>query len=561
MTQVGSFSYALPPAVAIACGLAIIAVVAKWAPSSRSRRAFIMMVLGLVFWGAIILGMRVSTDTSVALAWDRWVGVAVIGLFLGFYHFSLEYGSVFGPRRALVAGYVALAFFAVLAPSRLLIEDIRVEEYGYAPVPGPLAVPASLTAVALLFAGVYVLMRRYRATSSYEERNRLLHLILGAALPFVGALLDVFSNLPPVGIWTNILFCGTTAVALLEYRLLDIPHVARRTLTYLVLGVMVAVPYVLGVLAVQRLLGGRFDSLWSVVLSVLVLAVLLRPLYSFAQDLVDRLFYRDRYDALRALEQFGRELQYTVDLQAQSARLSRLVSDALRASCTCLFLPNSRRTEYLLVHCEGLALDTEGRSVSSRSPLMSWFAERPRILAHRMLDIEPRLQSLPKQERDLIDAIKADLLVPIASRDGQLSGLLILGRKRSQGEYSGDDRRLLEALGRQLALSLENARPMGTRFAAAGTSRFGSTACAIASSSSARTRPSASSIAPHERTSASGSGTCARPCWVATSSPPHASSPKIGVVRIEARVLLVASASGIMKWWRRLSATPAVNSH
>jgi len=78
-----------------------------------------------------------------------------------------------------------------------------------------------------------------------------------------------------------------------------------------------------------------------------------------------------------------------------------------------------------------------------------------------MLDIEPPLQSLSRQERGLIAAIGADLLVPITSRDGQLSGLLVLGRKRSQGEYSGDDRRLLEALGRQLALSIENARLYG----------------------------------------------------------------------------------------------------
>jgi len=458
VAQVGSLTYALPPAIAVAIGIAIISLVLKWAPPSRTRGAFLVMVAGLVLWGAVILGMRMSTSPETALKWDQWVGVAVLLLYLGFYHFSLEYVNVLGPRRALVAGYVSLVFFAVAAPAGLLVEDIRVEDYGYAPVPGPLAMVASAIGTALLLAGTFALFRSYRATSSYEERNRLLYIMVGAAFPLLGAALDLFSNLPPVGIWTSILFCGITAVALLGYRLLDIPQVARRTLTYLVLGTTVALPYVVVLLALQRLLGERFDSLWTAVLSVLVLAILLRPLYAFAQDSVDRLFFRDRYDALRALEQFGKELQYSVSLESQSAHLSKLVTEALRASSAYLLLPNRDRTAYRIVSTGDPDSVALSGSVNVHSPLARWFAERPWILAQRYLDIEPALQSLPKNERELLDRIGTNLLVPISSRDGRLSGLLLLGPKRSHGEYSGDDRRLLEALGRQLALALENTR-------------------------------------------------------------------------------------------------------
>ncbi|MFW6103395.1 MAG: histidine kinase N-terminal 7TM domain-containing protein, partial [Chloroflexota bacterium] len=232
MTQTGSFEYALPPAIAVAVGLSIIVIVAKWAPRSPSRQAFMLMVAGLVIWAVTILGMRLSTDLSVALVWNRGAAAAIMLMFLGFYHFSLEYAGPFRQRRVLTVAYIAVAVFAMASPFGLLVDDLRIAEYGYAPVPGFLAIPASGTALALLLAGVYVLLRRYRMTSSYEEKNRLLYLMAGASLPLIGTLIDIFTNLPPVGIWTSILFCTVTGVALLKYRLLDIPHVARRTLTY-----------------------------------------------------------------------------------------------------------------------------------------------------------------------------------------------------------------------------------------------------------------------------------------------------------------------------------------
>ncbi|TFH35389.1 MAG: hypothetical protein E4G93_03845, partial [Dehalococcoidia bacterium] len=269
MTQIGSLSYAIPPAVAAASGIIIIAIVMKWAPASPSRRLFVVMVTGLVLWGMTILGMRVTSDLNAAVVWDQLAAVAIMVMFLGFYHFSVLYTNTPGQRKALAVGYALVAVYGISTPFGGLVEGLRVEDYGYAPIPGVMAAPAMVTAVALLLAGVRTLVRRYKMTSSIEERNRLLYLVAGACLPLVGTVLDIVTNLPPVGIWTNILFCGISAVALLEYHLLDIPQVARRTLTYLVLGVMVALPYVLTLLVLQRLFGARLESFWGYLVTVL----------------------------------------------------------------------------------------------------------------------------------------------------------------------------------------------------------------------------------------------------------------------------------------------------
>ena len=458
MTEGFQAGYVLPPLIVIIVGLALTGVVFAWAPATRSRSLFLGVLAGLVIWGCAVLGMRLSDDPVTALAWNRWTPVAVYVMFLFFYLFVREYTRTRGESRLVLAFYVVLALSIVAAPLGFLVKDLRVEPYGYAPVTGILAVPLAVTGFVAFCAAIRTLVRRYRVTTSEEERNRLLYLMVAACLSVVGALLDITSNLPPLGIWANVLFCGISAVALLKYRLLDVPRVARRTLTYLVLGVMVAVPYVLTLLVIQRLFGARLESFWSYLVTVLFLALFLHPLYEAAQRLVDRLFYRQRYDALRALEQFGREAHHEVDLDVLSCRLTRLVTDALHATRTCLFLPMEDTGTLQLVSCDGMEPLQPLGSFSRGGALIRWMAHHPEILAHRMLEVEPQLQSLSQKELQLLGSMEADLLVPVTSASGQLSGLLVLGGKRSRHRYSGEDRRLLEALGRQMAISLDNAR-------------------------------------------------------------------------------------------------------
>ena len=458
MEHIGSLPYVAPPAVAAIIGLVLIATVMKWAPPSHSRRLFIVMVSGLVIWGVAIFGMRMSADLARALIWDQWAAVAILVMFLGFYHFSLTYTHTPGQRRPLTVGYALVGLFAVGTPLGILVEDLRVEDYGYAPVSGLLAVPAMLLALALLFAGVRTLAQRYRKTSSSEERNRLLYLFAGAFLTLVGTILDIVTNLPPVGIWANILFCGFSAIALLEYKLLDIPHVARRTLTYLTLGFMVAVPYVAVLLVLQSVFALHLTTFWAYVVTALLLALFLHPLYSKAQSAVDRLFFGDRSDALRALEQLGHAAQTSAETGYLSVRITSLVSKALHASSASLFVPSSNAAEYRLAHWEGRSQRPSHPVLSVHSPLIRWLSENPGVVYLRQLDIEPQLQSIARNERQTLEQMGASLFVPLPSRKGHLAGLLILGDKRTRGSYSLHDERLLAALGGQLAISLENSR-------------------------------------------------------------------------------------------------------
>jgi len=191
---------------------------------------------------------------------------------------------------------------------------------------------------------------------------------------------------------------------------------------------------------------------------LLLLAVVIRPLYGWAQNLLDRLFYRERYDYLRALEQFSREAQSIVDLEELGSTLVNLVSGALMSSMACLLLPIEGSGSFVVGASVGLDEPPTKVVISGRGPLLKWLRLEGRVLSSGELNTIPALQSLTQMEMRTLRDLRAELYVPIKTRENELSALLVLGEKLSQQPYLEEDKRLLTTLAGQMAMNLENAR-------------------------------------------------------------------------------------------------------
>ncbi len=108
----------------------------------------------------------------------------------------------------------------------------------------------------------------------------------------------------------------SAVVAILKYRLYDIDRIINRTLVYAALTAVLALVYVGSVFSLQylfRALTGETSRL-VIVASTLAIAALFSPLRRRTQDLVDRRFYRRKYDAERVLAAFSATLREGADL-------------------------------------------------------------------------------------------------------------------------------------------------------------------------------------------------------------------------------------------------------
>src|SRR5256886_6379161 len=222
--------------------------------------------------------------------WTRWVAVGTAVLFVA-------------------TSFFPVPFFNFSTRPGLLILLVQLVVFG-----------------SLVFSQVY----RYRRVSTPVERQQTKWIVFSAAVGLLGflllgvllpVLLEVFIHLQSLnplllvilvtGIYLVLLLIPLSfAIAILRYRLWDVDVLINKTLVYgLLTGTLVAV-YAGCIVGLQALLRGLFNqtSEIAIVVSTLAVAALFHPLRQRIQRVIDRRFYRRKYDAARTLAAFSATL-------------------------------------------------------------------------------------------------------------------------------------------------------------------------------------------------------------------------------------------------------------
>ncbi|UCH58747.1 MAG: hypothetical protein JSV61_11075, partial [Anaerolineales bacterium] len=169
---------------------------------------------------------------------------------------------------------------------------------------------------------------RYRAHSTPVERFQTkwfigtlaFYIILTTLVTiFTGSLnLDEFGWLGDLSGMLSFLIPISLVISILRYRLWDIDILIRRTLVYTVLTATLGLAYFGMVILLDGMLRSLVGSSGQVatVISTLAIAALFTPLRRRVQDLIDRRFYRQKYNAEQALAEFAAAARDETDLEA-----------------------------------------------------------------------------------------------------------------------------------------------------------------------------------------------------------------------------------------------------
>ena len=252
----------------------------------------------------------------------------------------------------------------------------------------------------------------------------------------------------------SLLFMLAYAVGIVRFKLMLVDQILSRGMVYYILSLGVTTLFSVAI-AFSSLAGMYRNSQLSqqapVVIGVVVIAVaLLNWSRGRLQELIDRRFFREKFQLDKALQRMNQSPGSLAEPEALGQRMLSSCRELLAVEQAALYLRDADAGEFRLIAAEGF----------ERAPLL--ISGDDELL--NLLDTDASVQRAEEDSEDepsatqmLFRELDVDLIHAL-EMDGHLAGVLMLGAKRSGNRFTAEDLALLTSLGQITSVALYGAR-------------------------------------------------------------------------------------------------------
>jgi signal transduction histidine kinase len=455
-----SLLYSVPPFLSLCCFIFLGYLSVSRGRKNRINRIFtVICFLGsFLFIDILVIFNCTSPQTALFFSrLDHFFIIYFIPLYIHFFHAYLKIpGRIWLLRSAYLFSFILMCF----TPTPWFIVDMQQHVYGYFGKGGPLYI---LVGIGSACATVYVLMLIRRAILQETQsilKNRLKYVFCGFGI--LGLLIGM-NTLPLLGYAAyplgNFSFIPLSifAVGLFRYDLLDMGILIRRSVIYSLLTITLTLLYALIVTGINMTFTGinASDSVYFPFFFFIVVSIVIGPVKTRIQILVDRYFFKGRYDYRQTIKRLSQTISAVLDVRQIASMLVETISGSMQVRHCCMYLSDgSKPPTYVRCRINGDPLLPD--VIPGDSPLVIWLSRRLQPLLK-----DPRL----KQSEDVfsrqvyaeLESIRAAVVFPMIF-ETTLNGFLTIGDKKSGDLFLAEDMDLLETLTNQSSLSIENAR-------------------------------------------------------------------------------------------------------
>jgi putative nucleotidyltransferase with HDIG domain len=451
-------------AVLLYGGLFIVVTLSR--PLTEAKRIFRLYLVAMVFWS--IAALLVYVDQTRSLLWFRMMSLGGLMTLVPVFRLSRSLINVRNYWDMAIFLFVLLAIVLSLGTD-LVFEEAHVEAGVIHSEFGLLFYPLVMfPGVGIMLYSLFIMIRTYRRSYDPIEQNRLLYLILGIGAMVLASSLNIVPALGryPVDIATNSIAALLFFFAILRYQLLDVRVVIRQGLVYSFPTVIIGTAYFLVInftLNLFNVYAGIESSLtvnieiYALSLLVAVLtAIVAEPLRDRAQRIIDRMFFREKYDSWFLLQDLSERVARVLDIYEVTNLILTEVTSTLHIERAAFFLKDEDTGKFQLTSQVGLdpVLNTSFRA---GHPLVFWLSSNNVPITSEEMEVLPQFHSIWKSEQQDLERMGLELFIPI-SVQSQLVGIFTLGTKKSELAYSDEDIQLLSTVANQTAVAIENAR-------------------------------------------------------------------------------------------------------
>jgi two-component system NtrC family sensor kinase len=310
---------------------------------------------------------------------------------------------------------------------------------------------------ALFAASFAILLDSYRKTRSLTARKQMKWLVWGTGtgvLPFFLFYAIPFAlgrephlAMELAGYIPLALIPLSLAYAVVKHRLMDVELIFRRTLVYILAIAAIVGMCLLVVNLFEIVLAQDHEPHVTIIaiLSTLVVTLLFTSVKNRVQEVIDRLFYRERYNSRRVLLRMSQDLNADLDLARMAERLLGGVDAALGVSALALFLPDDDGA-FAIFRSVGCTSGTSGVRLPKDGLLVQRLAGGEPVHAEAVTETFPEAGAL-----DLSHFFPCRI-------KGETIAILGVGRKNGFEPLNSEEVDLLQALAGQAATAFMNGR-------------------------------------------------------------------------------------------------------
>jgi two-component system sensor histidine kinase HydH len=464
---------ALPTALAFTMNVVLCLVVLSSKPKDVAHQLFACFVLSFATWNMGELIMISSANPYSAIFGVKVIFVGLTFAPLFFLHFSfvfpLKKKSEWSKGFKLFLLYlipvaIVVTFFLTFRIDIERFKELRNVFYYGLLFEEPLIFLIFLGLIALfsgicIYWGIKNLIQSLRTTRMSRQKLQIKYLIFGIiSMAITGTIINLSNYFLKLG-WPvfflaslySILISLFFAIALIRYRLLDIHLIIRGGILYFSVSGLILAIYILIIKNIGEAISQRAYGKSLLVESALILALvfMLLPFQRKVGDWIDRFFYMERIRFRTKLSEFSRTLTELVDLEEVAKTTVHFITQTLHVDSVAFFFLKNEVGEYQLIFG---TLHNDEMKYSSQHPFVKQMESNGRAV-----DLE-HLRADKGDVEEMDDLIERGWVVvaPIFLK-GKLPGFILLGKKRSEKDYTIEELELLEAFSNQTALAISRA--------------------------------------------------------------------------------------------------------
>ena len=448
------------PSAAIVSYLLLYFMVCSSKPQNTFKRRFRLYLACMFFWS--LTSLIVLLDIGDTLFWFRTMTSFALASVVALYYFTQPILNQKMNFDRIVYSYSFVGilinqFTNFVTPSADIVNGSVI--YEFTPMIAVVAGPNYI----ILFVCIYQLMRSARLSKDETQVTRFTLFVMAIFMVILGSSLNLTKlGQYPVDVAANVIAAFILAYAILQHQLLDIKVVFRKSVLYFVPTIIIGAGYFLIInTALDVFHANTTGQLFSTSLLISIIAALVfQPFRDVIQNWIDRYFFRERYNAVKMLQRVSEAASSVIDLDELSRMILKEITQAIHIERAALFLRQNGRKLFTAASQYGMRLPPRTH-LPLDHPLIQWLSSHEYVVSQQALETNPKFRAVWGQEMEIINAINADVYVPLIAK-GELLGFMALGPKLSEQMYSSEDKQILLTLSHQIAVAVQNAQLYST---------------------------------------------------------------------------------------------------